>query len=659
MVADPGRNAIQALDILDSEIDSIKQACEDVQKKYSLARTSSKHLLSQTNDLQSEREHLELQRSLASLFLERFTLKPEEEAIIVSKEPDISTGLFKVMNRLERIRQEARVLLGGSITSSSGAVSSSEPAKANAKGGGGAGIRAGVDVMDTTSRQLDAAYGRIARWLSFEFRQPVREGMEVSNKTKEAIRRVHAGGRADLLEPALATLSAIRASYMSNSFQMALTVGGPPPSNLPRPIELHAHDPLRYVGDMLAWVHQALASEREFLTALFSEHDDEFGGRRIGQRRRGLEGSLDMRASDTASSLAEEVKDGSLKLTAAERATRQMLDKSLDGCCRPLRTRILQTARSQEGCIVTFKLANLIDFYRLTITRTLGSKAALTQTLSETSRATYEAFAVTLDKQASGLSRFNEPPDQTLEIPPPLQGAGTILKELMNVLKSSFVEECEDNALDQQARRDAQQQLELVNEKLVKPMVAMCERLAAQVVAKRPRGKSEQAANWDKSIFLCNCLEHIQSILAPYALDKEQIEVIKAKENEQAQLLVDAHYQNLLSESHLAPLVKVIEKQESGSALAHQPSASPEDVAGTLAKFNEFLASQSVLSSSHLNLLNAPAFRADIQQKALAEVAGAYGKIVRAVEEPSNRYEWRETLIKRSEQEVRLLLGVD
>ena len=29
-----------------------------------------------------------------------------------------------------------------------------------------------------------------------------------------------------------------------------------------------AHDPVRYVGDMLAWVHQALASERDLLETL-------------------------------------------------------------------------------------------------------------------------------------------------------------------------------------------------------------------------------------------------------------------------------------------------------------------------------------------------------------------------------------------------------
>ena len=54
---------------------------------------------------------------------------------------------------------------------------------------------------------------------------------------------------------------------MLSAFTDALTRGGP--SGLPRPIELHAHDPMRYVGDMLAWVHQVIAAEREFLESLF------------------------------------------------------------------------------------------------------------------------------------------------------------------------------------------------------------------------------------------------------------------------------------------------------------------------------------------------------------------------------------------------------
>lgn len=36
----------------------------------------------------------------------------------------------------------------------------------------------------------------------------------------------------------------------------------------PKPIEIHAHDPARYISDMLAWVHQAVASERDFFQSV-------------------------------------------------------------------------------------------------------------------------------------------------------------------------------------------------------------------------------------------------------------------------------------------------------------------------------------------------------------------------------------------------------
>lgn len=70
----------------------------------------------------------------------------------------------------------------------------------------------------------------------------------------------------------LSLLSQTRQATFMNGFMDALTRGGP--GGLPRPIELHAHDPMRYVGDMLAWVHQAIAAEREFLESLFGVKGD-------------------------------------------------------------------------------------------------------------------------------------------------------------------------------------------------------------------------------------------------------------------------------------------------------------------------------------------------------------------------------------------------
>jgi len=54
-------------------------------------------------------------------------------------------------------------------------------------------------------------------------------------------------------------------------FIEALTEGGP--GGNPKPIELHAHDPKRYIGDMFAWLHQSIPTEKENLSLLFKKCD--------------------------------------------------------------------------------------------------------------------------------------------------------------------------------------------------------------------------------------------------------------------------------------------------------------------------------------------------------------------------------------------------
>lgn len=57
-----------------------------------------------------------------------------------------------------------------------------------------------------------------------------------------------------------------RRANLVGLFIDALTKGGP--GGALKPIEMHANDPKRYVGDMLAWLHQTIPSERESLIAL-------------------------------------------------------------------------------------------------------------------------------------------------------------------------------------------------------------------------------------------------------------------------------------------------------------------------------------------------------------------------------------------------------
>jgi hypothetical protein len=62
-------------------------------------------------------------------------------------------------------------------------------------------------------------------------------------------------------------ISNIRQKALLKAFHSALSIGGP--NGFPKPIEFHAHDTIRYSGDILAWIHQSCMAEREMLESVF------------------------------------------------------------------------------------------------------------------------------------------------------------------------------------------------------------------------------------------------------------------------------------------------------------------------------------------------------------------------------------------------------
>jgi hypothetical protein len=208
-----------------------------------------------------------------------------------------------------------------------------------------------MDILTATGAQLEAGYSRVHRWVEFQFRQMTRDQLDVSPTLREAVRRL--ASRPVLLRDALSVLTATRSAAVLQAFLDALTRGGP--NGLPRPIEIHAHDPTRYVGDMLAWVHQATASEHELLDSLFGVR----AHRMVGEARRTARRSED------------------------EQRVAEILNKNLEGLGRPLKLRIEQTIKSQEGIIMTYRIVNLVQFYLVTMRKTIGPDATLCKALQE------------------------------------------------------------------------------------------------------------------------------------------------------------------------------------------------------------------------------------------------------------------------------------
>jgi hypothetical protein len=112
---------------------------------------------------------------------------------------------------------------------------------------------------------------------------------------------------------------------------------------------------MRYIGDMLAWIHQTIAAEREFLESLFDVKSDM---RMVGSVR-------------------------TFEKSEEEEWIQELMDAAMSKVSVPLKVRVQQTIKSQESSIVSFKIANLLQFYMLTMQRTIGEDALLSQTLHE------------------------------------------------------------------------------------------------------------------------------------------------------------------------------------------------------------------------------------------------------------------------------------
>ena len=94
---------------------------------------------------------------------------------------------------------------------------------------------------------------------------------------------------------------------------------------------------------MLAWIHQSVASEKEFCDALLP----------------------------------------SPPTNSTNPAKPPMLDEIFEGVAKNLRTRVVQIYRSRIETIALFRLSNLLEFYAGTLSSIIGPTAKLTVTLRE------------------------------------------------------------------------------------------------------------------------------------------------------------------------------------------------------------------------------------------------------------------------------------
>lgn len=502
----------------------------------SAAHGATASLTHDASSLMTQRRQVETKQQVLASFNKHFLLSEDESSALTSTAEPVDDAFFTALAKAKGIRKDCEVLLGFENQA------------------------LGLEIMENTSKNLNLAFQKLYRWIQREFKTLNLENPQMGSPIRRALRVL--AERPSLFQNCLDLFAETREQLLSDSFHTALT--GSSPSGVEdrsaKPIELAAHDQLRYVGDMLAWIHSAAVSEREALEILFVSEGDEIA--------KGIQAGRE----NEVWHLVEDGEDGESAVFDPVKALNELVDRDMSGAARILRQRAEQVIQTNEDVILAYKLANLLNFYRVTFAKLLSTASVLVECLQGLESEALRLFrSLMRDYVGNQQGEFQHTPSG-LEPPDAFREA---LEQLSAVMKTY------DTSLTASDRREADFQPVLAE--ALDPFTSGCEAMAQRL---------EDPA---KSIFSINCAQAAIDTLSRFDFAQARVESLQREVEERSQALVDSQHLFFRRESGLDVVLTAVESmsesQEDIDRLRGLEPFQPASLELTSRTLDNFLAS--------------------------------------------------------------------
>ncbi|KAI0875323.1 oligomeric complex COG6 [Hypoxylon argillaceum] len=540
IISEFGRVADQ-LRRIGATVDRLNKSYQEMKSHVTASHEATRATIEEASSLMTRKRNVETKQQLLKAFREHFVLTEDEVASLTLTSEPVDDRFFALLAKAKRIRKDCEVLLGFENQT------------------------LGLEIMDQTSKNLNHAFQKLYRWIQKEFKTLNLENPQIHSSVRRALRVL--AERPSLFQSCLDFFAEAREQILSDSFYLALTgtSASGAKDHFVKPIELAAHDPLRYVGDMLAWAHSATVSEREALEVLFVSDGNEIA-----------KGLQEGRENELWRLMAEEGDEGPPEFDAVK-ALNELVDRDVSGAARILRQRIEQVIQANEETILAYKLANLLGFYKFTFSRLLGSDsedAILLQSMTNLESEALRQFRSLMRDHITTLQGEFQHTPADLAPPDFLQEALKQLSAIMQTYETSLAsstpkkstskhnnkrEGSDEESESEEDDDDEDDEFQPILAESFDPFLTGCENMARKIPAP------------SDSIFALNCLLAAQSTLQPHArFTSRRLARLRAKADEHAAALAASQYNFLVAESSLAPLF---------SALKPLHADSPADVA--------------------------------------------------------------------------------
>uniref|UniRef100_A0A8D2ZN47 Conserved oligomeric Golgi complex subunit 6 n=1 Tax=Scophthalmus maximus TaxID=52904 RepID=A0A8D2ZN47_SCOMX len=553
----------EELESVHEDVQAMSTCCDEMTNRLKAAKDQTQDLIVKTNKLQGENHRLEVRAQVAQAFLVKFQLSHEEMATLRgARDAAITENFFKALSRVKHIHEDVKILL-----------------RTNQQ-------TAGLEIMEQMAVLQETSYEQLYRWAHTQkhtfFSHDVLS-VECCRPPPLCLVRY-----------TLDEFGTARRCAVVRGFIDALTRGGH--GGTPRPIEMHSHDPMRYVGDMLAWLHQATASEKEHLDALLKQ----------------------------------------VTLQVVEENMQEVVGHITEGVCRPLKVRIEQVIVAEPGAVLLYKLSNLLKFYHHTISSIIGtSVASLLITIEEMHILSKKMFFNSLSLHASRLM-------DKVELPPADLGPTASLTQTLSLLREVLASH-DSSVVPLNARQaDFAQVLSCI----LDPLLQLCTVSASNL------------GTADMATYMVNSLYVMKTTLSLFEFTDKRLEMLEFQIEAHLDTLINEQASYVLTRAGLSYIYSCVQQHSAEQGpLSLLPSMDSSSVKAAMVQFDRYLSSPDTLVMPQLNFLLSAAIKEQIFRQSTELVCRAYGEVYAALTSPANAYKDPENLLPRSPQQVQTLLS--
>ncbi|TPP57413.1 Component of oligomeric golgi complex 6 [Fasciola gigantica] len=576
---------------LDSNIKLMLTTCQDVNQQLMCVKSRTDDLINEAADLQAQSLKGELRLSVLQCVHDTFQISSEDIDMLCSSNSPIDANFFQSLERAHQIEKNCKDVIRSGEQN------------------------LGFSMLDSSRSTLESAYQRLYRWSQNECRIRTQDIPEIGATLRKAFFELQ--NRPVLFKYALDEYAGARRVTTVKSFIDALTLGSESSSLNPsgghsKPIELHSHDPLRYTSDMLAWIHQLTASEKEYLGLLTRECHD----------------------------------------TALTEIISACLDAITEGLCSPFKMRMEQLMSAQQDAVLLYRINNVLRFYQHTVCTILGSSTCLSNAIIEIQELSWRLLFNNLNQYIRNAMEQTEFPASDLS---PNDVVRDTLQLLMEILRAHDI-----SLLPADVRKSCFSQIITT---LIGPLVTYCQNSADRIV-QAALSESELLADSGTTIssvsaqspyrvrsatYVINCLYLIETTLARLEYANDHVEQISVLLNQNIDTLVHAQVSAVLESTRLIFLLRVLlqghDPARDGPLVSFPDRSdknterlSEQEVRNALVHFDIYLSNPDRYSLPELRHLTAQRLRKMIRRRAADAIHSQYQIIYDALVNPANGY---------------------